>query len=78
MDLFSRRIIGWQKSDSLSKEHVIKAIEKAKSNRKLTKPVVFTVTVDANMYWEIILRQHKQHILSAAIQTKVILGIMHV
>ncbi|SDG57579.1 putative transposase [Desulfosporosinus hippei DSM 8344] len=40
MDLFSRKIIGWQVSDSLSTEHVLKAIEKAKMNRKISQPVV--------------------------------------
>lgn len=40
MDLFSRKIIGWHVSDSLSTEHVLKAIEKAKVNRKISQPVV--------------------------------------
>lgn len=40
MDLFSRKIIGWQVSDSLSTEHVVKAIERAKANRKVSQPVV--------------------------------------
>jgi len=40
MDLFSRKIIGWQVSDTLSTENVIKAIEKAKTNRKLIQPVI--------------------------------------
>lgn len=40
MDLYSRKIIGWQLSDSLSTEHVVKAIEKAKANRRLSQPVV--------------------------------------
>lgn len=40
MDLYSRKIIGWQLSDSLSMEHVVKAIEKAKANRILSQPVV--------------------------------------
>ncbi len=40
MDLFSRKIVGWQLSDSLATEHVIKAVEKAKSNRKITHPIV--------------------------------------
>lgn len=40
MDLFSRKIIGWQVSNSLYTEHVLKAIEKAKANRKLTQPVI--------------------------------------
>jgi DNA-binding transcriptional MocR family regulator len=41
MDLYSRKIIGWHLSDSLSTEGVIAAINKAKRNRKLTEPVVF-------------------------------------
>lgn len=40
MDLFSRKIIGWHVSDNLSTDGVIKAINKAKSNRKLSQPVV--------------------------------------
>lgn len=40
MDLYSRIIIGWEVSDSLSTEHVVKAIEKAKANRELSHPVV--------------------------------------
>jgi putative transposase len=40
MDLYSRKIIGWHVSDSLSTEHVIKAIEKAKDNRKRSQPVI--------------------------------------
>jgi putative transposase len=40
MDLFSRKIIGWHLSDNLSTEGVLKAINKAKFNRKLSKPVI--------------------------------------
>lgn len=40
MDLFSRKIVGWQVSESLSTEHVIKAIEKAKANRKISNPII--------------------------------------
>lgn len=40
MDLYSRKIIGWQLSDNLSTEHVIRAIEKAKESRRLSQPVV--------------------------------------
>jgi putative transposase len=40
MDLFSRKIIGWHVSNSLSTEHVIKAIEKAKASRKFSQPVI--------------------------------------
>lgn len=40
MDLFSRKIIGWNVSDSLSTEHVIVAIERAKANRKHSQPVI--------------------------------------
>lgn len=40
MDLFSRKIIGWHLSDSLSTEGVLRAISKAKSNRKLSEPVI--------------------------------------
>jgi len=41
MDLYSRKIIGWHLSDSLSTEGVIAAINKAKRARCLTEPVVF-------------------------------------
>lgn len=40
MDLYSRRIVGWHLSNSLSTEAVTKAIAKAKENRKLTQPVI--------------------------------------
>lgn len=40
MDLYARKIIGWEVSDSLSTEYVIKAIEKAKAGRKFSQPVV--------------------------------------
>lgn len=40
MDLYARKIIGWQVSDTLSTEHVVKAIEKAKASRKLSQPVI--------------------------------------
>jgi len=40
MDLFSRKIIGWHLSDSLSTDGVIVAINQAKSNRKLNQPVI--------------------------------------
>lgn len=40
MDLFSRKIIGWHISDSLATEHVLVAINKAKSNRKLDQPTI--------------------------------------
>lgn len=40
MDLYSRAIVGWHMSDSLSTAGVLKAIEKAKANRKLDLPVV--------------------------------------
>jgi len=41
MDLYSRKIIGWHLSDSLSTVGVIAAINKAKRNRKISKPVIF-------------------------------------
>lgn len=40
MDLFSRKIIGWQVADNLSTEHVLKAIEKAKTHRNRSQPVI--------------------------------------
>lgn len=40
MDLFSRMIIGWELSSSLSTDGVIKAIEKAKANRMISQPIV--------------------------------------
>ncbi|MCT4619375.1 MAG: IS3 family transposase, partial [Marinisporobacter sp.] len=40
MDLFSRKIIGWYVSDNLSTEGVLKAINKAKANRKLSQPFI--------------------------------------
>lgn len=40
MDLFSRKIIGWHVSDRLTTEGVLKAINEAKTNRKLNQPVI--------------------------------------
>lgn len=40
MDLFSRKIIGWHLSDTLSTKGVLKAIKKAKSYRKIDAPIV--------------------------------------
>ena len=40
MDLYSRSIVGWHLSDSLSTAGVLKAIEKAKANRKLESPII--------------------------------------
>ena len=40
MDLYSRAIVGWHLSDSLSTAGVLKAVEKAKSNRKLESPLI--------------------------------------
>ena len=40
MDLFSRKIIGWHVGDTLSTEHVIKAIDNAKKNRKISQPII--------------------------------------
>lgn len=40
MDLFSRKIIGWHLSDSLSTQGVIKAVRKAKTNRQIDQPVI--------------------------------------
>lgn len=40
MDLYSRAIIGWQLSDSLSTTGVLQAIKKAKANRAPQQPVI--------------------------------------
>lgn len=40
MDLFSRRIIGWSVSKDLKTEHVLKAIEQEKTQRKSSEPVI--------------------------------------
>lgn len=40
MDLYSRTIVGWHLTDSLSTASVLRAIEKAKSNRKLESPII--------------------------------------
>lgn len=40
IDLYSRMVIGWNLSDTLSTDSVIRAIEAAKRNRKLERPVV--------------------------------------
>lgn len=40
MDLYSRKIIGWHLSDSLSTEGVLAAINKAKASRRIECPVI--------------------------------------
>ena len=40
MDLYSRAIIGWHLSDSLSTAGVLSAIKKAKANRVLEQPII--------------------------------------
>ena len=40
MDLFSRKIIGWTLSRDMSADSVVSAIQKAKSSRKLDKPLI--------------------------------------
>lgn len=40
MDLYSRTIVGWHLTDSLSTASVLRAIEKAKTNRKLEYPII--------------------------------------
>lgn len=40
MDLYSRKIIAWELSDTLEASHVVKCIEKAKSIRKIDRPLI--------------------------------------
>lgn len=40
MDLFSRKVIGWHLSDTLSTQGVLRAISKAKSSRKIESPII--------------------------------------
>ena len=40
MDLYSRAIVGWHLSDSLSTSGVLKAVENAKANRRLESPII--------------------------------------
>ncbi len=40
MDLYSRAIVGWHLSDSLSTAGVVKAIENSKRNKVLDTPVI--------------------------------------
>lgn len=40
MDLYSRKIVGWHIGDTLSTEHVIKAVNKAKRNRSTSQPII--------------------------------------
>ena len=40
MDLYSRKIIGWHVSDTLTTDGVLSAVEKAKASRKLSQPVL--------------------------------------
>ena len=41
MDLYSRKIIAWELSDTLEACNVVKCIEEAKSKRNVTKPLIF-------------------------------------
>ena len=41
MDLYSRKIIAWELSNTLEAIHVVKCIEQAKSKRNINKPLVF-------------------------------------
>lgn len=40
MDLYSRKIIAWELSDTLEAKHVIEAVRKAKEARKIHQPLV--------------------------------------
>ena len=40
MDLFSRKIIAWELSRTMEEEFVIKTVEKAKTTRKIRKPLI--------------------------------------
>ena len=40
MDLYSRKIVGWHLTDNLSTKSVLRAIEKAKQNRKVDSPII--------------------------------------
>ena len=40
MDLYSRKIVGWHLTDNLSTKSVLRAIEKAKKNRKIDSPII--------------------------------------
>ena len=41
MDLFSRKIISWVLSETLEASNVVEAVEKAKIQRNITRPLVF-------------------------------------
>lgn len=41
MDLFSRKIMSWVLSDTLEASNVVEAVEKAKIQRNITRPLVF-------------------------------------
>ena len=40
MDLFSRKIIAWELSRTMEEEFVIKTVEKAKTERKIKRPLI--------------------------------------
>lgn len=40
MDLYSRKIISWELSDTLEAKYVVKAVEKAKRRRNVEKPLI--------------------------------------
>lgn len=41
MDLYSRKIIAWELSETLEAIHVVRCIEQAKAKRNINKPLVF-------------------------------------
>ena len=41
MDLYSRKIISWELSETLEAAHVVKCVEKAKKTRNINKPLIF-------------------------------------
>lgn len=40
MDLFSRKIIAWELSRTMEEEFVIKTVEKAKTERRIKRPLI--------------------------------------
>lgn len=41
MDLYSRKIIAWEFSNTLEASHVVRCIEKAKAKRNIAQPLIF-------------------------------------
>ena len=64
MDLFSRKIISWVLSQTLEATHVVEAVQKAKTIRKIDRPLVFHADRGSQYVSEIFCKETKAMINS--------------